>query len=295
MKKLHQFSLIAILLFLAFPITSFISLEKKVNVIKILAIGNSFSEDAIENYLYDLAASENIELVIGNLYIGGASLDLHWQNAQENKAAYEYRKVTKQGKVVLKSTKIETAILDEDWDYISFQQVSNNSGKYETYIEPLSNLLAYTKSLATNSEAKYWLHQTWAYAENSTHDGFSNYNHDQETMYAAITNTARKVSNALGLDYVVPSGTAIQNARKTLLGDNFTRDGYHLSYTIGRYTAASTWFEALTGISVVGNSFGPSDMDETALKIAQLAAHGAILNPDEVTLLEEYLPELVVD
>ena len=58
------------------------------SVIKILAIGNSFSQDAIETYLFELAQAENINVVIGNLYIGGASLDLHWDNAKDNKTAY---------------------------------------------------------------------------------------------------------------------------------------------------------------------------------------------------------------
>lgn len=42
--------------------------------IKILAIGNSFSEDAIEQYLHELAYADGIETVIGNLYIPGCSL-----------------------------------------------------------------------------------------------------------------------------------------------------------------------------------------------------------------------------
>ena len=58
------------------------------SVIKILAIGNSFSQDAIETNLLELAQAENIKVVIGNLYIGGASLDLHWNNAKDDKAAY---------------------------------------------------------------------------------------------------------------------------------------------------------------------------------------------------------------
>src|SRR5690625_7172324 len=48
-------------------------------VLRILAIGNSFSEDAIENYLHELAAEAGIKMIIGNMYIGGASLDLHWK------------------------------------------------------------------------------------------------------------------------------------------------------------------------------------------------------------------------
>jgi len=54
-------------------------------VLKVLAIGNSFSEDAIENYLYDLAKTSNKKMVIGNLYIGGASLELHVKNATDDK------------------------------------------------------------------------------------------------------------------------------------------------------------------------------------------------------------------
>ena len=39
--------------------------------IKILAIGNSFSEDAIEQYLHEIADADGIETIIGNLLIGG--------------------------------------------------------------------------------------------------------------------------------------------------------------------------------------------------------------------------------
>ena len=62
------------------------------DTIKILAIGNSFSQDALETYLYELAKAENIQVIIGNLYIGGASLELHWNNVKENKATYQFRK-----------------------------------------------------------------------------------------------------------------------------------------------------------------------------------------------------------
>ena len=39
--------------------------------IRILAIGNSFSEDAIEQYLYELALEGGDNLIIGNAYRGG--------------------------------------------------------------------------------------------------------------------------------------------------------------------------------------------------------------------------------
>lgn len=107
-------------------------------------------------------------------------------------------------------------------------------------------------------------------------------------MYKAVIEAVRKAKIAFDLDYVVPSGTAIQNGRNTLIGDNFNRDGYHLSLGIGRYIAACTWFEALTGTDVVGNTFKPEGLSDLEAEIAQHAAHAAILNPDKVTPLPDY-------
>ena len=36
-------------------------------VVKILAIGNSFSQDAVEQYLHELAEAEGISTIIGNM------------------------------------------------------------------------------------------------------------------------------------------------------------------------------------------------------------------------------------
>src|SRR5690606_5632571 len=118
-------------------------------VLKVLAIGNSFSEDDVEQYLYELAAAEGVSMVIGNLYIGGASLDQHWTNAQENSAVYDYRKITQDGnKTNTANTSIETGVKDENWDYISFQQVSGASGQYETFVTPLPALKDYVQNLS---------------------------------------------------------------------------------------------------------------------------------------------------
>ena len=42
-------------------------------VIRILAIGNSFSQDAIENYLHQLAEASGKQTIIANMYIGGCT------------------------------------------------------------------------------------------------------------------------------------------------------------------------------------------------------------------------------
>lgn len=257
-------------------------------ILKVLAIGNSFSEDAIEYYLYGLANAAGEEIVIGNLYIGGAELALHAQNATDNSSSYSYRKINLQGnKTTTADVSISTALADENWDYISFQQVSSKSGTYETFTGPLPALYEYVAQNVDNPDTKYLLHQTWAYAQNSTHSGFVNYDNDQMTMYEAIADAYNQAQDLVPTYSIVPSGTAIQNARTSYLGDNFNRDGYHLN-EIGRYTAASTWFEILFNESVVDNSYIPDGFVPIDVEIAQHAAHEAVQNPDMVTELTEY-------
>lgn len=257
-------------------------------IVKILAIGNSFSEDALESFLYGLANSRSHKIVIGNLYIGGASLSLHLQNATNNANAYSYRKINQQGiKATTANVSIATALADDNWDYISFQQESPSSGLFNTFA-PLVDLYNYVKTKTTNPSVKYVLHQTWAYQKNSTYSAFANYDRDQDKMYAGIVDAYTKAQTLIPANVVVPAGTAIQNGRTSIIGDNFCRDGYHLDVNIGRYTAACTWFEAIFKESVVGNSYKPSALSDYHTEIAQNAAHLAVLKPNEVTAMVNY-------
>jgi len=255
----------------------------KDSVIKILAIGNSFSEDAIEHYLYGLAKAGGYKVIIGNLYIGGAPLDLHVKNIQGDKEVYEYRKVGLDGKKEkFPKTSISKALADENWNYISFQQASPKSGLFETYVEPLPILFNYVKEKATNPKVKYVWHQTWAYAQNSTHNGFASYNKDQMRMYQSIAEASKKVKTLVAIDIVVPAGTAIQNAR-TKLGDVLCRDGYHLDLNIGRYTASCTWYETIFKQNVIGNLYKPEKVSGADALVGQKAAHKAVKKPYKVS------------
>lgn len=252
--------------------------------IKILAIGNSFSEDAVENYLYAIAQKDSITLIIGNMYIGGCSLEQHWNNAAKHAKVYSYRKIDEQGtKTVVENTALSEAIHDEAWDYIAFQQVSQHAGIYRTYFPFLTCLLAYVKSEATNPAVQYAIHMPWAYAQTSTHSGFANYNKNQKVMYEAIVRTVSHVAETAGIALVIPSGTAIQNGRTSVIGDHFCRDGFHLNYTYGRYTAACTWYEKLTGNPVIGNPFIPEGVTLLQKAVAQYAAHHAVVSPQSIT------------
>ena len=251
--------------------------------VRILAIGNSFSQDAVEQYLHELAEAEGISTIIGNMFIGGCSLERHVKNARDNAPAYAYRKIGTDGKKREKGKmSLEAVLADEDWDYVSLQQASPFSGMYETYEASLPELIEYVKARLPK-KTKLMLHQTWAYASTSKHSGFKNYKCNQLTMYQAIADAVKKAAKANKIKIVIPSGTAIQNARTSFIGDHLNRDGYHLDVKIGRYTAACTWFERIFKHNVVGNPYTPEGLDEARKAVAQKAAHAAVKHPYKVT------------
>ena len=257
-------------------------------VIKILAIGNSFSEDAVENYLHDLADAAGYKLLIANMYIGGCNLETHWKNASGDLAAYQLRTISPDGtRGTMNEQALKEVIAGENWDYISFQEVSQLSGKLEGYTQYLPQLVEYAAALTTNPDVRFILHQTWAYAQDSNHFGFPDYNSDQMTMFQAIVETVWQAKNLTNIDRIIPSGTAIQNARTSYIGDRFTRDGYHLSLTMGRFTAASTWFEALFG-GIADNPFIPDMFSVYDSQLAKTAALEAVSKPTEVTPLTDF-------
>ena len=252
--------------------------------LKILAIGNSFSVDAMKNHMYDLLKSADYDQVIlGNLYIGGCSLDTHWNNINSGLSAYQYQKNDDNGQwTYTENATALSALQDETWDVITIQQASPDSGNPDTYGN-LQNIVNWVDANKTNSDAKILWHMTWAYQQDSTHDGFPYYNSDQMTMYNAIVDTVQsQVLTVNGIDGVIPSGTAIQNLRTSDLGDTLTADGYHLKDTYGDYTAALTWFRAITGESLDLVTYWPDSVADQKLDITKAVGH-AVYQPYEVS------------
>ena len=254
------------------------------DVIRILAIGNSFSEDAVEQNLYELFEAAGQKVVIGNLYIGGCSLERHWNNTFNGKTDYRYRKTAEGETTEIRNTSLLYGVLDEPWDIISLQQSSGVSGLWESYEPYLGNLISWLRANAPEKDFRLAWHQTWAYSKDSSHSAFPNYGCDQTKMYNAIVGCVKALMEEHHFDILIPSGTAIQNARTSSMGDTFNRDGFHLELTYGRYTAACTWFEAISGESVTGNSYAPESVSAIQKEIAQKAAHLAVKNPYEVSV-----------
>ena len=243
-------------------------------VVKVLAIGNSFSEDAVEQYLYELAAAQGDSLVIGNAYIPACSIEMHYDNLKNSRRKYAYRKIVGGEKTEEKNVSLQRIILDEPWDVITLQQASVLSGLSDTY-KSLPALQRQVKLLATNPAVEVWWHMTWAYSKNFKNANFEIYGNDQERMFNGIRDCVRNEVPKANISVVIPSGTAIRLMRYRK-GDVMNRDGFHLSYTLGRYTAACTWCEMLTGRIVDGNPYQPSTIRKEDAKLCQQEAHEAV-------------------
>lgn len=207
--------------------------------IKVLAIGNSFSQDGTR-YLQALDG----DLFVRNLYIGGCSFDMHYDNLINDRKAYRYEENASPIQEELVS--IKDGLLRDDWDIITVQQVSGKSGQLETYEPYMTELLNYVKSFCPN--AKIYFHQTWAYDEGSDHPDFPAYGNDSNKMDECIKYASETAAKNHGLP-MIRTGEFIHWLRNEhTLGDTpLYRDKFHLSMTEGRYAAALAWDYYLTG------------------------------------------------
>ncbi len=254
--------------------------------VRILAIGNSFSEDATEYYLHKICASEGMKVEICNLYVAACTIDMHLSNLRTDAKAYRYRKIDVKGKMTERTgVKLKDALRDGEWDYITFQQGSALSGLPDSYSN-LSDLLISVREIVGPKPAFAW-HMTWAYAGNSKHSGFAAYNNNQLQMFHSIEKTTRLILRQYPeLKILIPCGTAIQDARTAILaGDDLTRDGYHLNEGIGRFIASCTWYAAIFRRIIYPDVWRPKGITEDEMEIALDAAHLAVMHPFSITPL----------
>lgn len=260
-------------------------LPENPDTLRILAIGNSFSDDATQ-YLPDLLEAAGIHnVILGRLYIGGCTLERHCKEYETNGHEYVYLKSTKNKWETVKKYKegrFMDGLGDEPWDIITMQQGSPKSGRWDSYDPWLGNLIGIVRKECSNPKAAIVWHQTWAYSRTYTNRNFANYAYDQQYMFDSIQLCVDKAREQYNIPVVIPSGPAVQMLRGTWLNTDkdLTRDGFHMSYREGRYATACVWFEALIkptlGVSVKGNSFRNSGENEVSDKEAALMQKTAI-------------------
>ena len=222
---------------------------------KILAIGNSFSEDAT-HFLHDILSASGIESKVVNLYIGGCSLERHWQNIEGDRRDYQYQL---NGRKTDRYVSIGEVLAEESFDAVVTHQASHDSGWKCSYEPFLGLMLDYLKE---RSSARIFLNETWAYETTSPHPNFMRYSRSQDTMFSALKEAYEEEAARYGLP-LIRSGEAVQLIRALpafTSGDlRITRDGYHMHLLYGRYAVALLWAAKIAGIDVKSNGFFPQE------------------------------------
>lgn len=236
--------------------------------LKILFVGNSFAVDTTE-HAANVALSMGVKQIkIGTLYVGGCSIDMHYEHAMEDAGVYTYYVNEGEGWSETPDYKISDAVRSDAWDWIAIQHGTRGKSRYtsvECY-EKLNPLIDYLKALAPSAKIAFNL--TWLGESTRQHHEILSYGGNMALMREKLEEVTKEV--IVGnprIDLLIPTGTAIENARTSRIG-LLTRDCYHLSVDKGRYIAALTLVSTLSGLDAGEVTWVPQNVDEYAKQVA---------------------------
>lgn len=271
--------------------------------LKILAVGNSFSVNALR-YFEEIVKAAGDQVVVGHAMIGGCDFERHVRHAD----AFEKNPDDPEGRPYMgKKRSLQEMLRAEAWQYVTIQQVSHKAPLPESYQPAADQLIAYIRKYAPQAEIV--VHQTWAYRDDYPvgSKGFVS----TEDMYRRVSAAYRAFCAEKGLR-MIPSGDAMeaarhapewgkfepdkefdpatarhpqlpQNERRSLHGGYRWRkdaksgkyilgwDKFHANAT-GEYLLGCVWYEFFFKRSVVGNSFKPENVGAAEVQALQRVA-----------------------
>lgn len=169
------------------------------------------------------------------------------------------------------------------WDIIIIHQVSGFSNDYSTwfgntdggYLKELIQIIRMTNPQATIGT--YLIHSYIStYSKNTEKSSL--------LRWENISNAIKEFVNDCGIDLIIPYGTAVQNLRASSLNDDaneFSTDGTHMASGIGDYVASCCYYQSLFaprfGVSVIGNTYRNTSLDETTAGVKVIDDDNALL------------------
>lgn len=243
--------------------------------VRILILGHSFGADCTQR-LPELALEAGMDDVyVARFVKANCSLEEHWNYYQSDSTCFFFDCPCGQMRFKKKPCSIREA-MQQEWDYVIFQNSLENEGRYETAQPYLNRFIEEFKARARENGHKvpqFGWNLFWPISK-LLEDGsnsqatyrLSFYGNSSKKAWKAYKKCARKVLKKTEISFVIPVGAAIMDSRSSEYNTpeqkEFTRDGYHMSYSVGRYIAASAWYQVLlfpiSGIEVselpVGNA-----------------------------------------
>lgn len=237
--------------------------------LKVLDIGNSYTEDAV-HYLPDIITASGVDVSDMCLYKairGGASFK-NWYDIYNDidTANYTIQKVVGGLTADISGTadvgngeKFRNTLKNNEWDLIIIHQMSGYAPYFDRWEENsnagyLSKFIRLLRKNQPKAVIGFLLvHSYWS--------GYSgNVEKSSTQRWKLIAESAMKLRANYGIDFIIPYGTAIQNLRASSLNNEYdlTADGTHCANGLADYTAACTYFQSLFapryGINILGNT-----------------------------------------
>lgn len=189
------------------------ALPKNPSSLKVLFIGNSFVDQPMQALTAYLSALNINNAVVGKVIYAGCSLQKYWEDYENGNAVYGFSVSTNGSDFVTISSNalLKTAFEYTDWDVVTFQQNSANSGIYSTISPYLGKLVQALRYHCPNAGVKVGWQQTWAYANG--YSELSAYGNSQAKMFDGIVDVSKRVVVDFGIDLVIPNGIVMQHLR----------------------------------------------------------------------------------
>jgi len=269
--------------------------------INILAIGNSFTRDEL-GYMPIIFKKilPEVKLNLTIAYLASASLENHYNNLLSNASVYATDDFLAKNDAYISTTSrnLNDIINNRKFDVVVFNQLSRLSVNYSTY-QPFLNDLVTEISNRLTYGVKFGLVLNHSYA-----DGYPDLANilgmTSDQMLQATKSAQEKALEASGIDFIIPTGIAIQDARKNptldTLGDfgHLTYDGNHLQEGIPKLIAG--YCASLSVLDMVGfkhNGFfgdktSPDNAWTSTHNIPGINGNSAGVNSTNVILSQEY-------
>lgn len=241
--------------------------------LRILDIGNSYTQDATEllKYIAKASGADLSNICIYAAIRSSASFQ-SWYNVYNDKDDRKYNVFNVLGNLganvnvgIAKAgdgSLFRETLNNQEWDMIVIHQYSLYAPYYQYwenddgdrgYLNQLINLIRQAQPNAVIG--MYVVHSYW--------DDFdANMEHSSFERWRLIAESVKNIlASNENIEFVIPYGTAVENMRQTSFNNEFdiTRDGTHLALGLGRYTAACSYYQSIlaprTGIPVLGNSY----------------------------------------
>ena len=229
--------------------------------LRILFIGNSFTDDAVKHLPGMIAAAGlSSKITIAHMYYGGRIMQEYndWTKSDYTLNKFEAGAATSTWTTHSSKVSIAEVAACGRWDIITMQEHTGNfhgwtwDSTEKSYFEGMFSKLSATQQKEPSyyyilSQAYYDMNKIGPASRPYMTWPLESTRSAQLAMYDVIVDYGKKVMNDMPFDGVLATGTALQNLRTSKLNNSMdlTRDGYHMDYGISRYSAACLLFESL--------------------------------------------------